>query len=95
MGLNIMEMNIMGLNIKELYNKYETIIKYSTYAFAGWFLSWVLFFIMLPGMIRYFGKVKGAFLNYAFSWISMVVIIIILTISLTDNNIISSLFEPK
>ena len=84
MGLNIMEMNIMGLNIKELYNKYETIIKYSTYAFAGWFLSWVLFFIMLPGMIRYFGKVKGAFLNYAFSWISMVVIIIILTISLTD-----------
>jgi hypothetical protein len=95
MGLNIMEMNIMGLNIKELYNKYETIIKYSTYAFAGWFLSWVLFFIMLPGMIRYFGKVKGAFLNYAFSWISMVVIIIILTISLTDNNIISSLFESK
>jgi hypothetical protein len=95
MGLNIMEMNIMGLNIKELYNKYETIIKYSTYAFAGWFLSWVLFFIMLPGMIRYFGKVKGAFLNYAFSWISMVIIIIILTISLTDNNIISSLFEPK
>jgi cytochrome oxidase assembly protein ShyY1 len=88
-------MNIMGLNIKELYNKYETIIKYSTYAFAGWFLSWVLFFIMLPGMIRYFGKVKGAFLNYAFSWISMVIIIIILTISLTDNNIISSLFEPK
>lgn len=95
MEMNIMEMNIMGLNIKELYNKYETIIKYSTYAFAGWFLSWVLFFIMLPGMIRYFGKVKGAFLNYAFSWISMVVIIIILTISLTDNNIISSLFEPK
>lgn len=70
----------MTLTIKELYNKYETIIKYSTYAFTGWFLSWVLFFIMLPGMISYFGKVKGAFLNYIFSWISMVVIIIIFTI---------------
>lgn len=70
----------MTLTIKELYNKYETIIKYSTYAFTGWFLSWVLFFIMLPGMISYFGKVKGSFLNYIFSWISMVVIIIIFTI---------------
>jgi hypothetical protein len=72
----------MNLDIQELYNKYETIIKYSTYAFAGWFLSWVLFFIMLPGMIRYFGKAKGAFLNYAFSWISMLVIIIILSTSM-------------
>jgi hypothetical protein len=72
----------MNLDIKELYNKYETIIKYSTFAFAGWFLSWVLFFIMLPGMIRYFGKAKGAFLNYAFSWISMIIIIIILSTSM-------------
>ena len=73
----------MNLDVKELYVKYEKIIKYSTYAFAGWFLSWVLFFIMLPGMINYFGKVKGAFMNYAFSWISMIVIIITLTIVLT------------
>jgi hypothetical protein len=72
----------MNLDVKELYVKYEKIIKYSTYAFAGWFLSWVLFFIMLPSMISYFGKVKGAFLNYAFSWISMILFIIILTISL-------------
>ncbi len=76
----------MSLNIKELYMKYETIIKYSTYAFTGWFLSWVLFFIMLPGMIHYFGKVKGAFFNYVFSWISMFVIIIALSISLTGIN---------
>ena len=75
----------MNLNIKELYNKYETIIKYSTFAFAGWFLSWVLFFIMLPGMIGYFGKVNGAFLNYAFSWISMFVIIIVLSISINGS----------
>ena len=75
----------MTLDIKELYHKYETIIKYSTFAFAGWFLSWVLFFIMLPGMIRYFGKAKGAFLNYAFSWISMFVIIIVLSISINGS----------
>ena len=72
----------MSLNINELFIKYERIITYSTYAFTGWFLSWVLFFIMLPGMINYFGKVKGAFMNYAFSWISMIVIIITLTIVL-------------
>ena len=76
---------IMSLDIKELYNKYETIIKYSTFAFAGWFLSWVLFFIMLPGMIDYFGKAKGTFLNYAFSWISMFVIIIVLSISINGS----------
>lgn len=75
----------MTLDIKELYNKYETIIKYSTFAFAGWFLSWVLFFIMLPGMIDYFGKAKGTFLNYAFSWISMFVIIIVLSISINGS----------
>ena len=72
----------MNFDIKDVYHKYEIIIKYSTYAFAGWFLSWVLFFIMLPGMIRYFGKAKGAFLNYAFSWISMIIIIIILSTSM-------------
>ena len=69
----------MNLDIEEVYRKYEIIIKYSTYAFAGLFLSWVLFFIMLPVMINYFGQVKGTFLNYAFSWISMFVIIIILS----------------
>jgi hypothetical protein len=76
---------IMSLQIEELYHKYETIIKYSTFAFAGWFLSWVLFFIMLPGMIRIFGKVKGGFLNYAFSWISMFLIIVILSITINGK----------
>jgi hypothetical protein len=70
----------MSVNIKELYDKYDKIIKYSTYAFAGWVLSWGLFFIMIPLMISYFGKVKGSLLNYMFSWISMFIIIIILTI---------------
>jgi hypothetical protein len=81
----------MSLNINELFIKYERIITYSTYAFTGWFLSWVLFFIMLPGMINYFGKVKGAFLNYAFSWISMIVIIITLTITLSTDSSFSLL----
>ena len=72
----------MSLNITEMYTKYEKIIKYSTYALTGWFLSWVLFFIMLPLMINSFGKVKGALMNYAFSWISMILFIIILTIVL-------------
>jgi len=58
------------------YNEYNQIIKYSAYAFTGWFLSWVLFFIMLPFMIRYYGKVRGASLNYAFSWFSMIAIIL-------------------
>ena len=60
----------------ELYNKYDNLIKYSVYAFTGWFLSWVLFFIMLPFMIRYYGKIKGASYNYGFSWFSMVAIIL-------------------
>jgi hypothetical protein len=35
-------------------------------------------------MISYFGKVKGSFLNYIFSWILMFIIIIILSISQID-----------
>jgi hypothetical protein len=71
----------MNADIKELYVKYETIIKYSTYAFTGWLLSWVLFFMMLPALIHSFGKVKGTFFNYTFSWISMFVIIITLSLA--------------
>jgi hypothetical protein len=62
--------------IRELYIKYDNIVKYSAYAFTGWGLSWILFFIMLPFMIRYYGKIKGASYNYAFSWFSMVAIIL-------------------
>lgn len=57
-------------SLRELYAKYDEIVKYSAYAFTAWFVSWALFFIMLPFMIRYYGKVKGASLNYGFSWIS-------------------------
>jgi len=69
-------MNDEMTSLYEIYSKYNNIIKYSEYAFTGWFLSWILFFIMLPFMIRLFGKVKGAAVNYGFSWISMVIIIL-------------------
>jgi hypothetical protein len=36
-------------------------------------------------MIRYFGKIKGTFFNYAFSWVSMFVIIISLSLVMTGT----------
>ena len=63
-------------SIREFYQKYDELVKYSAYAFAGWFLSWVFFFIMLPFMARAYGKIRGTSLNYAFSWFSMIAIII-------------------
>jgi len=63
-------------SLQEIYTKYDKIIKYSAYAFTGWFLSWVLFFIMLPFMVHYYGKIRGASLNYGFSWFSMIAIIL-------------------
>ena len=68
--------------IRELYTKYDNIIKYSAYAFSGWVLSWILFFIMHPFMIRYYGKIRGTTLNYGFSWFSMIAIILGLEYSL-------------
>lgn len=63
-------------SLREIYVKYDEIIRLSAYAFTGWFLSWVLFFIMLPFMANYYGKIRGASLNYAFSWFSMIAIIL-------------------
>jgi hypothetical protein len=62
--------------VLEIYYKYDEIIRFSAYAFTGWFLSWVLFFIMLPLMMRIYGKIHGTSLNYAFSWFSMIAIIL-------------------
>lgn len=59
-----------------IYNNYHNLVEYSEYAFTGWALSWILFFIMLPLMIHFFGRVKGAIFNYGFSWISMILIIL-------------------
>jgi len=35
-------------SLREFYQKYDELVRYSAYAFTGWFLSWVLFFVMLP-----------------------------------------------
>ena len=56
-------------SIYDIYTEYNNVVKYSEYALTGWASSWILFFIMLPYMIRLFGKVKGAFFNYCFSWL--------------------------
>jgi hypothetical protein len=69
-------------SLYEIYSKYHNLIEYSEYAFTGWILSWILFFIMLPFMIHFFGKVKGAVVNYGFSWISMIIIIVGLEFSI-------------
>jgi len=68
--------------LSNIYSKYHNLVEYSEYAFTGWALSWILFFIMLPIMIHFFGKVKGAVINYGFSWISMVIIILGLEFSI-------------
>lgn len=78
-----MSMSITS-SLRELYVKYDTIVKYSVYAFAGWLLSWMLFFIMLPFMIQSYGKIKGTSLNYGFSWFSMIAIILGLEFGLGD-----------
>jgi hypothetical protein len=69
-------------SLHEMYSKYHNLIEYSEYAFTGWAISWILFFIMLPFMIHFFGKIKGAVVNYGFSWISMVIIILGLEFSI-------------
>ena len=81
--LRYMYMMMMN-SLRELYVKYDTIVKYSVYAFTGWLLSWMLFFIMLPFMIQSYGKIKGTSLNYGFSWFSMIAIILGLEFGLGD-----------
>jgi hypothetical protein len=54
----------------------QKILKYSSYAVIAWALSWMIFFAMLPFMVKIFGKVRGGALNYAFSWITMPIIIL-------------------
>ncbi len=62
-----MELTVEGL---------QKVLKYSSYAVIAWALSWVIFFIMLPFMVKAFGKVRGGALNYALSWITMPIIIL-------------------
>lgn len=54
----------------------QALIKYSTYAFAGWLGSWIIFFLLLPFMMAVFGKVRGTAINYGLTWVVMVAIIL-------------------
>ena len=72
-----MNTNIMN-TITTIIHKYEDLIEFSVYAFTGWLSSWILFFAMLPFMVKYFGKIKGVAYNYALSWVSMITIILAL-----------------
>lgn len=56
----------------------KKILTMSTYALIGFILSWVYFFISLPLVVRIFGKVKGATINYGISWVVMVAVIYVL-----------------
>ena len=67
-------------------SNYRYIIQFSAYAFTGWLSSWILFFIMIPLMAKCFGKVKGIAFNYAFSWVSMIIIILGLEVWISGKN---------
>ena len=74
--------------IEAVFTKYNELIYFSAYAFTGWLASWILFFIMLPCMVRFFGKVKGVSFNYAFSWASMILIILGLEVRSGNSEIL-------
>ena len=65
---------------------YRYIIQFSAYTFTGWLSSWILFFMMVPFMVKYFGKVQGISINYALSWITMILIIIGLELWIGGKN---------
>ena len=56
----------------------QKLVKYSSYAVIAWAISWGIFFLMLPFMVKMFGKARGGALNYAFSWITLPLIVIAL-----------------
>ena len=58
--------------------KLQPILKYSIYAVVAWILSWVIFFLILPVMITMFGKLYGTAVNYAITWVTSPLIIIVL-----------------
>lgn len=74
----------------DAYTKYDEIIKLSAFAFTGWIISWIMFFIMVPFTVRSFGKVKGTAINYGFSWIFMILIIIGLEFRLGTGKLVVS-----
>lgn len=56
----------------------QKLLKYSSYAVIAWAISWGIFFLALPFMINAFGKIRGTTINYAFSWITLPILIFVL-----------------
>jgi hypothetical protein len=56
----------------------QRLLQVSTYVITGWVISWLVFLLALPIMMRVFGKVRGAALNYGMSWLIMVAVILVL-----------------
>ena len=57
----------------------QKLMKYSSYAVILWAFSWIVFFLMLPFMVKIFGKVQGTTINYALSWVTPIPLLIVLT----------------
>ncbi len=72
--------------LETVISDYRYVIQFSAYAFTGWLSSWILFFIIIPFMVQCFGKVKGVAFNYAFSWVSMIIIILGLEFWISGKN---------
>jgi hypothetical protein len=51
-------------------------IELSAYAFVGWLVSWIIFFIMLPITAHFIGKARAVTLCYALTWPIMIAIIL-------------------
>ncbi len=75
----------LGFHYRNIYYSYrmdwsldglQALIKYSTYAFAGWLGSWIIFFLLVPFMTAAFGKVRGTAINYGLTWVVMVAIVL-------------------
>lgn len=54
------------------------LLKFATNTFFAWVLSWAIFIITLPFVVKRVGKVAGVSLNYGISWIVMIVAIYVL-----------------
>ena len=51
----------------------------------GYAISWVYFFLTLPIMMKIFGKINGAIINYGVSWIVWIVTSYVIKVYNKDN----------
>lgn len=71
------------------------ILELSTYAFAGWVISWLVFFALLPYMTAMLGKVRGAAVNYGLSWVVMAAVILGLEFGIEKEDLFDELVSIR